>query len=576
MNRKSIIILSLAFFCSLVLPCLGLCTIECIKSLYIDGQFITNFVTGEVLEFTAGEIRIASEGPDIYLYNEYIGAMDEFAIYGEVLDISKISAHYNASDSNVNYTGAVSADNPLLWLRFEDANMLDGAVAVNSGSSPTQGQYLVKGAVSPLSQVTGINAQSSALYIPDSDITTAGHQVNVPDNGEFGESLEGNVTIELWINFTAFNSMPGNDYPKLFTTGGAYGLNFGNEPNMLLIHGGGKMNSVTLAENLNDGQWHHIVVTYETVTICPSKSYAEIIASGNPVLWLRFENQDPCDYSGNNNWVDYGSAASIVSGVGSIGNCVRLDGLSGPNHFSVAAAKGPNAPQPPYQDFSDDYAFAPGDITFEMWFKSFPQDQQQPDVNAFFFQQHGPSVNENAAPAVGVASDEIRVSGGSGLGYTGVNPLFDAKWHHLVVTYDENFNDVTDNLMVTIYLDGNQEYNQLFTATGSHLGPELSHILIGAENDLGETYNAFAGYVDEFAIYDRILNYPTIYVHYEAWQPKSCAEVIERGLAPQISLIDTNQDCIINLFDLATIADNWLLCTDPRRFNMDPDCVPVW
>ncbi|MFA5784772.1 MAG: LamG-like jellyroll fold domain-containing protein, partial [Phycisphaerae bacterium] len=208
--------------------------------------------------------------------------------------------------------------------------------------------------------------------------------------------------------------------------------------------------------------------------------------------------------------------------------------------------------------------------------KSFPQDQQQPDVNAFFFQQHGPSVNENAAPAVGVASDEIRVSGGSGLGYTGVNPLFDAKWHHLVVTYDENFNDVTDNLMVTIYLDGNQEYNQLFTATGSHLGPELSHILIGAENDLGETYNAFAGYVDEFAIYDRILNYPTIYVHYEAWQPKSCAEVIERGLAPQISLIDTNQDCIINLFDLATIADNWLLCTDPRRFNMDPDCVPVW
>jgi len=152
---------------------------------------------------------------------------------------------------------------------------------------------------------------------------------------------------------------------------------------------------------------------------------------------------------------------------------------------------------------------------------------------------------------------------------------FDTKWHHLVVTYNEDFDGVSyepNNLYVQVYLDGLYRADKLFTNTDgepniARLGPELSHIMLGAENDMGNTYNYFAGYMDEFAIYEGILDPNSIEDHYWAWQPKNCAEMWERGLG---QTADINRDCMINFADIAGFALSWRTCNDP----CDANCVP--
>jgi len=421
--------------------CLSLATVAPASytkiTLYLDGAEVNDVNYGDVLPDNLGTqfLTIGSVGnvEKDHFYNEYIGAMDEFAIYAGIMDASRIEAHYDANNSNTAYTAAVQADNPLLWLRFEDASVVNGATAGNSGLSITDGEYAIVG-VSPFGQVAGINAGSNALDFPDSGGGAPGRAVYVDDNGEFGSGIDGILTVEFWAKYTLdVNSPPnGGDWARFYVNQRAgYGLFEDNEPNKLNILPG------TLGEylpyDINDNTWHHLVVTYESVPEPripkATNSYFEEVNENNPLLWLRFDNQDdPCDSSGNNNWVGYGSAATIVEKVGGIGNSVKLAGFEGENVYGVAAAKGPHEPpmdEDPeigYQVFGDQYAFAPNDITFELWYRTFPAGEPQPASFAYFFQQHGAwdsgfydVNNQFVAPAVGVNGGAFRISGGSGM-----------------------------------------------------------------------------------------------------------------------------------------------------------------
>jgi len=364
-------------------------------------------------------------------------------------------------------------------------------------------------------------------------------------------------------------SEPDNSFPRFFQRTGSYGLYTNNDPNTLGIFGGDATNEIDLPYDINDNQWHHLVITYDShyseENLPDTNSYVEEVAADNPVLWLRFEDDIPQDSSGNDNWVGYGSAASIGFEKGGMGNSLYLDGTYGPGVYGCAAAPGPNEPcvGPNCIIIQDqivfDYAFAPNDITFEMWYKC--PDEQQPF--ATFFQQFGSWENEPRAPGVTNCYGEIRIFCGADAWHPGVSSYLDEMWHHLVVTYDEEYLGEPNTMHIQLYLDGIEKGTHTVSDPNAKLGPELSHLLIGAKNDMGNTYHCLTGHVDEFAVYEGILSPTHILRHYEAWQPRDCYEVWDRQLIPPwAEIADKDQNCYIDFYDFAAFAAEWALCRD--------------
>jgi hypothetical protein len=551
---------------------------SCYKRLYIDGSLISEtFIDGAALTYPIDRITIGAEGQRWYMYNEYVGKIDEFAVYDGALSEGRIKAHWDANDNYADYQDEVQADNPLLWLKLDEPNTANGAVANNSGSADWRdGEYVTQGPntiiISPtagfVAGSNGVELNANGRLIPDLNDAN-GACIDVWDGGEFTTSLHGmeDISIELWANYTDLN-----DYPRFFQHNGAwdnfsgYGLVAQlNDANTLVVLGAKADTFVDFDDDINDGQWHHIVVTYDNTYVEPNyedtNSYPQEVAADNPVLWLRFDT-DPCDSSGNDYWVEYGGGTSIVDKVGGIGKSLRLGG--GTANYA-AAANGPNAPTD-NSDHNDLYAFAPNDITVEMWYKTFPAGEPQPEQYAYFFQQSGAWDYGDGGPGAGPYEQQILVLRG-GAWWSGVNPKKDGEWHHLVVTFDEEPNSLTSQ----IYLDNVLENTSNITGSSAKLGPELSHMMIGARNDRGYTYNDFIGYVDEFAIYEGLLDPNRIEAHYAAWPPKNCQEAIDRGYG---AVVDLNGDCRIDFVDFATFVSSgsWGLCNDP----CDPECTPNW
>jgi hypothetical protein len=298
-----------------------------------------------------------------------------------------------------------------------------------------------------------------------------------------------------------------------------------------------------------------------------------------PVLYLQFENVTPQDSSGNNYWVYYAGGASIQNLAG-IGNAVHLNGAAGGAGGFVAAA--PQTTAPGYGVYSDTFSFAPNDITFELWTKIESMTQY-----GMIFQQIGSYTREDYAPGIGQYTADpnllgvFRVLNGtadandSDFWYPGTNIPTDGGWHHLVLTYDENYNDTPNALGIQLYLDGVLANSTVYQ--NAKLGPELGHIVIGAEGDRGYVYNNMVGLVDEFAIYAGVLSTERIQAHYDsglyALTPHSCPEVWRRGMGMPG---DIDRNCKVDLSDFAAIASTWLLCNDPTLFESDPACTATW
>jgi len=141
-------------------------------------------------------------------------------------------------------------------------------------------------------------------------------------------------------------------------------------------------------------------------------------------------------------------------------------------------------------------------------------------------------------------------------------------WHHMVVTYDEEY--LGPNTMhVQFYLDGLEKASTTFVDPNAKLGPELSHLLVGASNDMSDTYNPFTGHVDEFAIYEGILSPERIMTHYAAWQPWNCEELWDRQMMPPwAEIADKDQNCYIDFYDFAAFAAEWAICSDPNTTGL--------
>jgi hypothetical protein len=479
-------------------------------------------------------------------------------VYSGVLTDVNVATHYGAGPGG--YAAAVTADGPVLYLQFEDGSSADGSKATNSVNADTNSTY--RGAVTLTGAGGGYTTGGKAAILGGSDC------IDVCDwDAKFSTT---DVSVEFWVKTTQSSG-----YPRFFQHNGdgneqhSYGAMYTAETNAVGLIGGGStgyLNSV-----LNNGNWHHVVVTFQSLKPRP---YATEVLADDPCLYLKFDNEMSVDSSSNHYWAGFSTGASDTAEFRPVGGAIGgkalylNNSLSGShpraytwNNFnSTAFRSGPDFTE----KWNDGYAFTPGDITFEFWMKSDPA--LTPDTYAILFQQLGGWTYEPNAPAMGLSGTNprvLRVFAGSETWYPGINAPLDGLWHQIVVTYDENEVDPGGSMGLQLYVDGSLANSTTIFDPNNHqarLGPEYYTLLIGSENNTGYGYNSFGGYIDEFAIYSGILSSGRVAMHYAAWQPKDCADVWARGLGMKG---DFNHDCVVDFYDYAIFAAEWRTCNTP-------------
>jgi hypothetical protein len=638
-----------------------------VKTLYVDGNEVAARIASERLSYPYPRLTIGAEGNRWYVQNGYSGAIDEFAIYGKVLDPNRIKTHYKDANSQTNYRNAVNQDAPILYLQFEEANMNNGSTAVNSGTagSSLNGTYICLGTGPNTVPVAGL---FPGTYAADFNGASNGNGtcVDVGDSNKLLSILP--VTVEMWIQTTQ-TTAPGTAslYPRLFQHNGAYneqrsyGVTFdtNSTSNGIGLIGGGYTPYVNTLRTIKDGAWHHIVAIYEQ----PGDYNSEIMKD-DPCLYINFNEEPPLDHSGNNYWVSDPEVNTIVwieQTPGSLGMAGRFPGDNGRGAISAANRPYSSGPWPcdpgtypegcyqegaPWGKFS--FANTGGanpdtcSSTFELWYKAVnPTEWILDNYFAYFCQSYNAAGYPDTAPGAGRANrfavtgpngepatsegaGQFRARNGDGWSYSNyyIWPL-DGKWHHLVVAYDENeVNAINgpdpvhgdDGLGIKVYLDANLIISDVNGSAGGQsgsagvyrrgkLGPMQDQMYIGnTGNMINPGYDAYSGYIDEFAIYKGVLSAERIAVHYAAWEPKSCAEMRQREqgtpegpviiaapgiLGPPYSgsarttvdrtwwlwPFDSEKRCKIDFVDFANFAlSMWRTCNDPN----DPACLPNW
>jgi len=545
------------------------------KTLYVDGAKVGTSITTQAISFPYQRLTIGCEGNAWVRYSGLVGQIDEFAVYNRVLTDTEVATHAGAGAGG--YVAAVTASNPVLYLQFDDAASSDGSKALNSVNADTNCTY--KGAVTLTGAGGGYTGGSDkAAILSGSDC------IDVCDWDAKFSTID--ISVEFWVKTTQSSG-----YPRFFQHNGgsteehSYGAMYSAGTNAVGLIGGGSTGY--LSSTLNDGAWHHVVVTFNSIKPGP---YAAEVTADDPCLYLKFDNLLSVDSSENHYWAGLTANARIEPVKGAMaGEAVHLynsgNGSSG-RVYTWNNSGGTNYRENPgYTNrWGPQYAFTPGATTFEFWMKSDPN--QSIDTYGIIFQQidgmswdtggNGP-IKEPNAPGMGLYTDsgvrKLRVLAGSQWWYPGVNAPLDGDWHHVVVTYEPNQNAVPGNDMaVELYLDGTR-YAQRIVDDVNHcarLGPNFFYtLLIGCEQNFGYGGNCFGGYIDEFAVYSGVLSADRVAAHYAAWQPKDCAEVMARGLTLPG---DLNGDCQVDLEDFAILASQWHLCDMPGSAG----CVSNW
>jgi len=530
------------------------------KTLYVDGTKVGTSTTTQAISFPYQRLTIGCEGNAWVRYSGLIGQIDEFAVYNRVLTDTEVATHAGAVGSG--YADAVNASNPVLYLEFNDVSSSDGSKAKNSVNADTNCTY--RGAVTLTGAGSGYKGGTDrAAILSGSDC------IDVCDWDAKFSTID--ISVEFWVKTTQ-----NSGYPRFFQHNGgnteehSYGAMYsaGSSPTAIGLIGGGSTGY--LNSTVNDDAWHHVVVTFNSIKPGP---YAAEVMVDDPCVYLKFDNQMLVDSSENHWWVGMGTLAQVQKTAGGMGLSLYEDNtkIAGSGHADAEAFTWNNwnggsyqRTAPPYGGNNTNYAFAPGDISFEIWIKSVSG--LTPGTYGMLFQQIGAYTREPNGPALGLYNDanvsKLRVAAGSQWYYPGTVTPMDGQWHQLVVTYDKNDDGLGKSMVVQLYLDGSLAGQSTINDTNGNarLKDELSTLEVGCENDWGYPYNCWSGYVDEFAVYKGVLSADRVAAHYAAWQPKDCADVKARGMTLPG---DLNGDCQVDLEDFAILASQWHLCDDP-------------
>ena len=577
-------------------------TFYAVKSLYVDGNFVGSTTTSLGLIYSYDRVTLASEGRKWNMYNSLNGALDEFAIYPGVLDANAVWDHYHAAlAGEPNYTGEVASDNPLIYLRFEDATTGNGDTAANSGGSAGKdGAY-----INSVSQVTGIfgGADKAASFAGD------------PNGGVDIEDFDRDfaldqVSIEVWVKSGNLD----DDFPRLFQYNGRYqnklawgAMTDANDSGIMQVGviGGGETNFFNVqAYDINDNNWHQIVVTYDS-TFEPN-GYPNQVSVDDPLVWFRFEVDD---IASNVPVTNSGSKAVDANYIGphpffapgKVGKGVFLHG-SGTEAGEAICIFADNY-SPGIGDYSHSYAITPGDMTVELWLRTRPDDEYAAGYNFAYARMfsnnggwtymEGPRAHYTPGAYSIVAGSQESDDRDCPYFYF-EDPSYDAGdpdpnatgfgaggWHHLVYIFDCNDADpCSPPLNLQIYLDG-ALLGEVEVAPGLQpnmtgvLGPEFRQFIIGSENATGGLYNCLRGTIDEFAIYGYILPEERIAEHYKegweaaSWIPETCAQIYQYGWNKPA---DKNSDCYVNFLDIVAMGNEWMRCNEPS----DGNCEKPW
>lgn len=171
------------------------------------------------------------------------------------------SAQLRPATSSV-YEAEILADNPLGWIRFEDLTSADRTGGTFSQPDAWQSYtYIVEGEGSDISLVSSYGELGvAAEFTPGSDLS-GGDGTCV--SSYVGDSVfDPNMTVEFW--------MKSDDAPGWCRV---LQQNMGNDPNCygfglssdgsLFIEGANKTWYGASSSSIVDGQWHHVVATYE-------------------------------------------------------------------------------------------------------------------------------------------------------------------------------------------------------------------------------------------------------------------------------------------------------------------------
>lgn len=264
----------------------------------------------------------------------------------------------------------------------------------------------------------------------------------------------------------------------------------------------------------------------------------ELTTSKNaPIVHYTFDG-DANDSSGNGyNGTEFGSGISYTPGI--IGQAVSLNGTD--DYIDAKGFKG---------------VVGQGDRTCAAWIKTTQADRQ---IMSW-------GLNDTSKKwIVKLNSDgTIRAEVNGGYVY-GTTVLNDDQWHHIAVVFKKAANaNVAD---ILLYVDGQPE------AIGAiDHGPidtdAYADVYIGTFTQLSSpTY--YSGLIDDLIIYDYALDKFEIADLYLLGVPgaKLCIDDSFDGT------YDYNDDCTIDLADLARFSDNWLVT---NGFNDYADLASSW
>jgi hypothetical protein len=176
------------------------------------------------------------------------------------------------SQAGADYKGQVLLDNPLVYLRFEDTNMLNGAVAANYGGSVGRnGNYYTNAnSITPTPSLPYLGQAANLGQASNSG--GAGDCVDIWD-GDYVFSYA-DVTYEMWFLTDDINPTgTASHYSRLFQHNDGWNKESG--PGVMMnswkdaspvgefgVIGGDSTDYI--AGPTDDGDWHHVVVTYDT------------------------------------------------------------------------------------------------------------------------------------------------------------------------------------------------------------------------------------------------------------------------------------------------------------------------
>ena len=236
------------------------------KQIYVDGVFSTNdFATPGLLNapqlITIGALADASNpdpaSPEYSGHNGFVGLMDDFQIYSRVLAASEVAALHANPGSNATNGLVAHYD-------FDEGTVLAADVSGNGNNMVFAGSLEYN---APGPAITTV-AESGA-----GALSFDGRSYLVPE-GNLVTNLAGSFSLSVWLQTTQTLGTAGNpayegagivtaevssrnfDLVPLALTGG--NVAFGTD--------GFNTDTLTSADSINDGNYHHVVVTRDQGT----------------------------------------------------------------------------------------------------------------------------------------------------------------------------------------------------------------------------------------------------------------------------------------------------------------------